>query len=117
MAIFVVGDKTLRRFGFADGASPSTNVPDPGFVPSPAAGGSSPTPPVLRLDPRPERPTTSGEMRALASFVTGRRTKWLVIAAWIVAVAALSPLGSKLADVTSDDTESFLPPRPSPPRC
>jgi hypothetical protein len=31
-AIFVVGRKALQRYGFADGASPSTNVPDPGFV-------------------------------------------------------------------------------------
>ena len=28
---------------------------------------------------------------------------------WIVGVLALSPLGAKLADVTKDDTESFLP--------
>jgi hypothetical protein len=33
VAIFVVGDKMLRRYGLADGASPTTNVPDPGFVP------------------------------------------------------------------------------------
>jgi RND superfamily putative drug exporter len=46
---------------------------------------------------------------ALASFVTGRRTKWVVIALWIVAVFALSPLGAKVADVTSDETASFLP--------
>ena len=32
VAMFVVGRKTLRRYGFADGASPSTNAPDPGFV-------------------------------------------------------------------------------------
>jgi hypothetical protein len=32
VAIFVVGEKALRRYGFADGASPSTNAPDPGFV-------------------------------------------------------------------------------------
>jgi hypothetical protein len=31
VAVFVVGQKPLRRFGFADGASPSTNAPDPGF--------------------------------------------------------------------------------------
>lgn len=31
VAIFVVGNKALRRYGFADGASPSTNAPDPGF--------------------------------------------------------------------------------------
>jgi RND superfamily putative drug exporter len=46
---------------------------------------------------------------ALASFVTGRRTKWVVIALWIVAVIALSPLGGKLADATRDETASFLP--------
>jgi len=33
VAIFVLGEKMLRRYGFADGASPSTNVPDPGFAP------------------------------------------------------------------------------------
>jgi hypothetical protein len=33
VAIFVLGRKALRRFGFAQGASPRTNVPDPGFVP------------------------------------------------------------------------------------
>jgi RND superfamily putative drug exporter len=48
-------------------------------------------------------------MRALARFVAGRRTKWLVILGWVVAVIALSPLGAKLSDVTTDDTESFLP--------
>jgi hypothetical protein len=33
VAVFTVGRDTLRRYGFADGASPLTNVPDPGFVP------------------------------------------------------------------------------------
>ncbi len=33
VAVFVLGQKTLKRYGFADGASPRTNVPDPGFVP------------------------------------------------------------------------------------
>jgi hypothetical protein len=33
VAVFTVGRDTLRRYGFADGASPTTNVPDPGFVP------------------------------------------------------------------------------------
>jgi hypothetical protein len=31
VAIFPLTPKGLRRFGFADGASPATNVPDPGF--------------------------------------------------------------------------------------
>ncbi len=33
VAVFTVGRETLRRYGFADGASPLTNVPDPGFAP------------------------------------------------------------------------------------
>jgi RND superfamily putative drug exporter len=41
--------------------------------------------------------------------VTGRRGKWLVLAIWLIAAFALFPVGSKLSDVTSDDTESFLP--------
>ena len=48
-------------------------------------------------------------MRGLARFVTGRRTKWLVLVAWIVLVAALSGLGSKLTKVTDDRTQAALP--------
>ena len=48
-------------------------------------------------------------MTRLAAIVAGRRSKWLVIVAWIIAVAGLGTLGAKLADVTTDDTESFLP--------
>jgi hypothetical protein len=33
VAMFVLGTKELQRYGFAAGASPSTNVPDPGFAP------------------------------------------------------------------------------------
>jgi putative drug exporter of the RND superfamily len=49
-------------------------------------------------------------MAALARIVTGRRSKWLVLVAWIVAAFALAPLGQKLSDVTDNRTESFLPP-------
>jgi putative drug exporter of the RND superfamily len=48
-------------------------------------------------------------LRKLASVVTGRRSKWVVLAVWIVAMFALFPVGSKLSDETTDDTESFLP--------
>ncbi len=48
-------------------------------------------------------------MKAFASFVSGRRTKWVVLAVWIVAFVGLMPLGAKLADETEDDTTSFLP--------
>ena len=33
----------------------------------------------------------------------------MVVAAWIVLVAVLAGPGSKLADETNDETESFLP--------
>jgi RND superfamily putative drug exporter len=48
-------------------------------------------------------------MSALARFVTGRRTKWVVIAAWVVLAAVFGTVGGKLGDVTDDRTESFLP--------
>jgi RND superfamily putative drug exporter len=48
-------------------------------------------------------------LRRLASIVTGRRSKWAVLAIWLVAVFAVFPLGSKLSDQTTDSTESFLP--------
>ncbi len=48
-------------------------------------------------------------MRSLASIVTGRRSKWVVIALWVVIGFALFPVGAKLSDETKDDTTSFLP--------
>ena len=48
-------------------------------------------------------------MSALASFVSGRRTKWVVVLLWLVAAVAMGSVGSKLADVTTDETASFLP--------
>jgi putative drug exporter of the RND superfamily len=48
-------------------------------------------------------------LRRVASIVTGRRSKWVVLAVWLVAVFAVFPLGSKLSDETTDSTESFLP--------
>jgi putative drug exporter of the RND superfamily len=49
-------------------------------------------------------------MAQLARIVTGRRSKWLVVLAWLVLLGAFGPLGSRLADVTDNRTESFLPP-------
>jgi putative drug exporter of the RND superfamily len=48
-------------------------------------------------------------LRKVASIVTGRRSKWVILVVWIVAVFAVFPLGSKLTDKTTDDTQSFLP--------
>jgi putative drug exporter of the RND superfamily len=46
---------------------------------------------------------------ALASFVAGRRGKWIVLGIWIVAAIAMGSVGSKLGDVTTDETADFLP--------
>ena len=48
-------------------------------------------------------------MSRLASLVTGRRTKWVVVTLWLIAAVVAQPIGSKLTDETTDDTESFLP--------
>jgi hypothetical protein len=38
VALLLVGDKLLRRYGFADGASPKTNAPPDGFLRGPIRG-------------------------------------------------------------------------------
>jgi putative drug exporter of the RND superfamily len=48
-------------------------------------------------------------MTRLAAIASGRRTKWAVIAAWILVVVLLAGPGSKLADETNDETQGFLP--------
>ena len=48
-------------------------------------------------------------MNWLANIVSGRRSKWVVLVIWILAVVVMMPLGAKLADETKDDTASFLP--------
>ena len=48
-------------------------------------------------------------MRAVASIASGRRSKWVVVLVWVIAMAVMMPLGAKLVDETEDDTASFLP--------
>src|SRR4051794_34617708 len=54
-------------------------------------------------------PVASRSVTALARLVTGRRTKWAVIGAWIVLAFAMSPLAGDLGTNTSDNFASFLP--------
>src|SRR4051794_12565447 len=67
------------------------------------------TPSIPSLAMSGGEPSTVDGLSALARFVTGRRTKWAVVAAWIVLAVVFAPLGSKLADKTNDSTESSLP--------
>ena len=48
-------------------------------------------------------------LRAISSFSTGRRSKWAVIALWVVVGFALFPLQPKLQESTENDNEAFLP--------
>ena len=77
VAMFVLGAKELKRYGFAAGASPSTNVPDPGFVPDRAQrGASAPTRPAAeRASPAPRRTATMHRSSA------GRPSAWRTAAA------------------------------------
>jgi putative drug exporter of the RND superfamily len=49
-------------------------------------------------------------LRAISSFATGRRSKWAVIAAWVIAGVALSgAFQPKLQEATVNENEAFLP--------
>jgi RND superfamily putative drug exporter len=48
-------------------------------------------------------------MPRIASWVTHRYVKWVVIAFWLVVLAVLGPLAGKLSGVESNDAKSWLP--------
>jgi putative drug exporter of the RND superfamily len=48
-------------------------------------------------------------MKTLSALVSGRRGKWITVGVWIALAVIFAPLGSKLADKTDNQTESFLP--------
>ncbi|XVQ10195.1 MMPL family transporter [Spirillospora sp. CA-255316] len=45
----------------------------------------------------------------LTAVIAGRRTKWAVLAVWVVMLAALGPLAGKLGEVEENDAASWLP--------
>src|SRR5688500_11981353 len=45
----------------------------------------------------------------ISQFSAGRRTKWVVIALWLLIVAAVGSYSGKLQDVTTDENEDYLP--------
>ena len=44
----------------------------------------------------------------IARFSTGDRSRWVVIAAWVLLAAALAPLQPRLQDKASNENEAFL---------
>ena len=55
--------------------------------------------------PQPAR----GPAARLAIIPSGRRTRWLVLIAWIFILATVSPFAGKLTDVEENDAEQWLP--------
>ncbi|WP_042415988.1 MMPL family transporter [Streptacidiphilus anmyonensis] len=49
------------------------------------------------------------QARRLAALPAGRRTKWVVLALWVVALVALGPLAGKLTSAENNQTSSWLP--------
>jgi len=47
--------------------------------------------------------------RQIAGKLTGRVTKWLVLAFWVIVVVAAGSVASKLSDVQDNQTSSWLP--------
>ena len=52
---------------------------------------------------------TGPVLRAISSFAAGRRTKWLVLAIWVVLGIALGSFQPKLQEATTNENEAFLP--------
>ncbi|WP_432092456.1 MMPL family transporter [Streptomyces sp. bgisy100] len=52
---------------------------------------------------------SDGRRRGVAWLVCGRRTKWLVLLVWILAIFALAPLAQKLGGAQDNDATSWLP--------
>ena len=99
------------------------NTPDPDV---PAGGGDIRTaqapdtqgrgpgyqqtrPGVLQTAPgRGRQGKQSGASRLIA-FICGRRTKWVVVAFWLLVVVALGSLAGKLQGAEKNDASSYLP--------
>ncbi|NEB28667.1 MMPL family transporter [Streptomyces sp. SID14446] len=47
--------------------------------------------------------------RAGVGVVCGRRSKWLVLALWLLVLLFVAPLGMKLSDAQDNDAQSWLP--------
>jgi RND superfamily putative drug exporter len=48
-------------------------------------------------------------LRRISGLATGRRSKWLVVAAWVLVAVALGPLQPKLQEATTNENDEFLP--------
>ncbi|SEG92132.1 putative drug exporter of the RND superfamily [Thermomonospora echinospora] len=57
----------------------------------------------------PGQAPPGGRWARLAGLPAGRRTKWAVLALWLVLLALIGPLAGKLGDVEENDAAAWLP--------
>jgi len=48
-------------------------------------------------------------LKRISSFAAGPRSKWVVVAVWVLLGVALSPLQPRLQEATTNESEAFLP--------
>ena len=93
------------------------NTPGPGV---PARGGDTGTdrahpgheaPAAAQAEPGPQRPKGPGPRRAdrLITIICGRRSKYLVVAFWLIIVAVTGSLAGKLQGAEKNDASAYLP--------
>ncbi|MEV6011323.1 MMPL family transporter [Streptomyces sp. NPDC051976] len=51
----------------------------------------------------------AGGAGRIAHLVCGRRSKWVVLALWVIVLVAVSPLAQKLTDAQKNDSANWLP--------
>jgi hypothetical protein len=56
------------------------------------------------------RRTEMSKARAIVSFPSGRRGKWVVLILWILILAVAGSLAGKLTGAEKNDAQSWLPP-------
>jgi len=93
------------------------NTPDPGV---PARGGDTGTDQARTrhdaaaaglVEPGPQRPNGPGPRGAdrIITIICGRRSKYLVVAFWLIIVAVTGSLAGKLQGAEKNDASSYLP--------
>jgi putative drug exporter of the RND superfamily len=63
----------------------------------------------LGTSPDQGRPGRPRGVSRLIAFICGRRTKWVVVAFWLLVVVALGSLAGKLQGAEKNDASSYLP--------
>ena len=66
-------------------------------------------PETLSTRPRLRNIPRAGRAARIAALPSGRRTKYLVLAFWILVIAATGPLSSKLMGAEKNDASAYLP--------